>query len=253
MFCSLCNYRINQSAKRIECATCKNFCHKLCIPGIHRYDEFYKRIAVANDWICPKCNGSIFPFNHIDDDDDFLICLSEQWHVSYSTDIKKLRDKVFNPFEINNDKRHPLFNYDPDFHYYNLVCNSLSACDYYLEDAFNEKCEELTFSSMCFSLLHCNIRSIPRNLHALELYVSNLSIKFSVMGFSETWLTSANCSLYSIDGYNVESAYRSSRRGGGVSLYVREHIVYTCRTDLDIFDEYIESKFIEIDKKCINE
>ena len=117
------------------------FCHKLCIPGIHRYDEFYKRVAVSNDWICPQCNGSIFPFNHIDDDDDFLICLSEQWHVSYSTNIKKLRDKVFNP----------LFNYDPDFHYYNLVCNSLSACDYYLEDAFNEKCEELTLSSRSFS------------------------------------------------------------------------------------------------------
>ena len=65
------------------------------------------------------------------------------------------------------------------------------------------------------------------------------------------WIT-ANCSLYSMNGYNVESAYRSGRRGGGVSLYVREHIVYTCRTDLDIFDEYIESKFIEIDKKCIN-
>ena len=65
------------------------------------------------------------------------------------------------------------------------------------------------------------------------------------MGFSETWLNSTNC----IDGYNVESAYRSSRKGGGVSLYVREYIVYTCRTDLDIFDECIESKFIEIDKK----
>ena len=73
------------------------------------------------------------------------------------------------------------------------------------------------------------------------------------MGFSETWSTSANCSLYSIDGYNVESAYRSSRRGGGVLFYVREHIVYTCRTDMDIFDEYIESKFIEIDKKYIIE
>ena len=83
----------------------------------------------------------------------------------------------------------------------------------------------------------------------LDLYLSNLSIKFSVMGFSETWLNSTNCSLYSIDGYNVESAYRSSRKGGGVSLYVREYIVYTCRTDLDIFDECIESKFIEIDKK----
>ena len=139
MLCSICNCRINQTAKRIKCLACETLCHKLCIPGINRYDDFYTNIVIAKDWICPKCNGSIFPFNHIDVDDDFLICLSEQWHVTYSTDIKKLKDKVFNPFEINSEKgNHPLFDCDPDFHYYNLVCNSLSSCDYYLEDTFNE-------------------------------------------------------------------------------------------------------------------
>ena len=58
--------------------------------------------------------------------------------------------------------------------------------------------------------------------------------------------------LFSIDGYNCESAHRSSRRGGGVSLYIKEHIGYKQRSDLDILNEIMESKFIEIDKKYVN-
>ena len=67
MLCSICNCRINQTAIRIKCLACETLCHKLCIPGINRYDDFYTNIVIAKDWICPKCNGSIFPFNHIDD------------------------------------------------------------------------------------------------------------------------------------------------------------------------------------------
>ena len=38
-----------------------------------------------------------------------------------------------------------------------------------------------------------------------------------------------------------------------VSHYIRQHIVYAPRTDLDIFDDIMESKFIEIDKEVINQ
>ena len=191
----------------------------------------------------------IFPYNHIDDDGDFIQCLSENWRVTIGTNINELQEKVFNPFEVNSEKSNlPIFDCDPDFHYYNLLCNSLSSCDYYLEDSFNGKCEELSLTSDCFSLLHCNIRSIPKNLYDFELYLSGLGMRFTVMAFSETWLNSTNCSLYNIEGYNVESAYRSCRRGGGVSLYIREHIVYAPRTDLNIFNDLMESMFIEIDK-----
>ena len=115
----------------------------------------------ANDWICSQCNKLIFPYNHIDDDGGFIQCLSENWHVIIGTNINELQEKVFNPFEVNSEKSNlPMFDCDPDFHNYNLLCNSLSSCDYYLEDSFNGKCEELSLTSGCFSLLHCNIRSI---------------------------------------------------------------------------------------------
>ena len=70
--------------------------------------------------------------------------------------------------------------------------------------------------------------------------------QISIMGFSETWFTDANHSFYDMDGFNMVSNYRSVRRGGGVCLYIRESINYTLRVDLDVMDECLETKFVEI-------
>ena len=107
-------------------------------------------------------------------------------------------------------------------------------------------------SSNCFSMIHFNVRSIPKNLQAFEIFMSNLCINFTILAFSETWLRSYNNTLYNIDGYNAENVYRTNRKGGGVSLYIREHVSFTTRTDIDIFNEIMESKFVEIGKRCIS-
>ena len=113
------------------------------------------------------------------------MCLSENWPVSYNTHLETLRLKTFNPFELNNDCYNcPLFNTDPDFHYYNLVCSTLSTCDYFVEDQFNMKCQELSLTSKCFSIMHGNISSIPKIFQSFELFMSNLDIKFTVMDFT---------------------------------------------------------------------
>ena len=39
------------------------------------------------------------------------------------------------------------------------------------------------------------------------------------------------------------------KAGGGVSLFIMEHVEYKCRTDLNISNEYMESNFIEIPKR----
>ena len=70
------------------------------------------------------------------------------------------------------------------------------------------------------------------------------------MAFSESWLNSMNHKLFSIDGYNSESA--RSRRRGGVSLQIKEHIRYKQRSDLETFNEIMKSKFIEIDNKYVD-
>ena len=98
------------------------------------------------------------------------------------------------------------------------------------------------------SLIHFNIRSIQKNLQKFLNYIETLEFQFAVMGFSETWFTDTNHSLYDIDGYNMVSKYRMSKKGGGVCLYIRKSISYTLRIDLDAMNDCIEAKFIEIDR-----
>ena len=94
------------------------------------------------------------------------------------------------------------------------------------------ECQELSLTSKCFSIMHGNIRSIPKNFQNFELYMSNLDIKFTVMAFTETWLNVENAGLYNIEGfdmdmgiwsheiyiskeYDMETAYRTTQKGGG--------------------------------------
>ena len=61
-----------------------------------------------------------------------------------------------------------------------------------------------------------------------------------------------NIELYGIDGYNSEHAIRSSRTGGGVSIFIQDNIEYFLRNDLSSQNDNIESLFIEINKDQLN-
>ena len=45
------------------------------------------------DWICIVCNNAIFPYNHIEDNDKFVSCLSENWIVTLKLNLAELREK----------------------------------------------------------------------------------------------------------------------------------------------------------------
>ena len=134
------------------------------------------------------------------------------------------------------------------------VSNKLNSCDYYIEDTFNDRCKNLPINRCSLSILHLNIRSIPRNLSSQQTYLNNLDIQFSVIGISETWLKPYNVDCYGMDGYKEDHLYRSERMGGGVSLYVMNGIeyMYFVRNDMSIIDEHLESLFIEMDKPCFS-
>ena len=248
--CSICRKRIVSTAHKIICSICNIPCHKLCIPGITKYDDFYTATEYS-EWYCTPCNQSIFAFNHINDDQEFTCVLSETWNVRISVSLDELNQKVFIPFEMNvNDTHHPLYETDPDIHYYNIINSQILHSEYYLEDSFNLQINQRSITPKCLSMIHYNIRSIPKNLHEFENYIESLNFRFSIMAFTETWLSENFHSLYEINDYNVEYNSRTGKRGGGVCLYVYNSINYTLRTDLDELNDIIESKFIEIGKEC---
>ena len=104
------------------------------------------------------------------------------------------------------------------------------SCSYYLEDFLNEKLKSCAFDlSPCFSLCHINIHSINANLGHFENYLQLLSINFPVIAITETWLNDITCDLYSLTEYSFVEQHRSNKCGGGVGIFLRNHLNYSKR------------------------
>ena len=173
--------------------------------------------------------------------------LTQLYHFTFFV----IKLNFFVPFELNEDVSLPLFDVDPDVQFYNNHCNTVSPCDYYLEDSFNAKCTNENIDMNCFSMVHTNIRSISKNLNNFDNYLGGLDHKFSIIAVSESWLKDHSVDRYGLHGYNSEHKYRRSRGGGGVSIFVENSIEYFVREDLCYQNDNIETLFIEIDKDQI--
>ena len=71
------------------------------------------KTAVKMDWFCAPCLSSIFPFNHFDNDEEFLLDLRES-NSGFTFNIDPFIDLIFNPISetltnINNlDRDHAI-------------------------------------------------------------------------------------------------------------------------------------------------
>ena len=63
--CETCKKRLQSFCISTQCANCYNHYHANCVN--------MKREEIENNemWYCSYCLQSIFPFNHMDDDEDF--------------------------------------------------------------------------------------------------------------------------------------------------------------------------------------
>ena len=198
------------------------------------------------------CSQSALPFNHYDSDTEFIQALSSEWSVSFDLMNANFKDKIFTPFEINEDTFTPLHDHDPDFQFYQGIQNTcLNTCDYYFEDTFNNKCRNIKIDDKAFSLIHSNIRSVPCNLDKLSNYLSNLCISPTIVALTETWLKPENEGCYGIPGYNGLFNSRADRSGGGVSLLIKNGLSCNVRDDLTLMTDTAETLFVEFDKNDI--
>ena len=143
---------------------------------------------------------------------------------------------IVDPFEIN-EHEDQIVEYngelDPDRNYFNRFSHQLSKnSNYYNEDSFNKYIKTNCYEGGELSFIHSNIQSIPANLTASMSYMSNIDYDFSVIRFSETWLTK--------NGLTRESGKR------GVSLFICDKMVYCEMPELSMMCDYIECVFVEI-------
>ena len=126
-------------------------------------------------------------------------------------------------------------------HFNQVQANS----NYYTETSFKERVTKCTDAKDVFSLCHLNIRS--KHLSSFENYLEIIQYDFTIIGLTETGLNDANYVLYGLQGYHFIEQHRKSM-GGGVALCIMKHLNYLERPDLAIYDNDIESVFIEINK-----
>ena len=177
--------------------------------------------------------------------------LDYQENVSSCLPFYDLTDREFNAVVGNwPDRRHDLDlydlipnpnkfdEYDPD-----LMLNSPFS-EYYSVRGFNKMLDNLDVKS--FSILHCNIRSLSKNLNLLEELLCSLDSKLDILGITETKLGEKSISNVNIRGYNFFHT-DSPTNAGGAALYIANDLKAVPRHDIKFDLALVESCWAEID------
>lgn len=156
-------------------------------------------------------------------------------------DINSNNDSPWNTLSIDHS----------DIDCFNFMNQSVTdSCKYLLDDEFRTASDQIHNPSV--SLLHVNVRSLPKNFDLLALTIFNLNFPFSVIGISETWLHKDNSDYYVLDNYSNVHRCREDKIGGGVSLYISSKLEYKERPDIEqCFELSGEAVFIESNRIVI--
>ena len=250
--CVICSKKLQSHSSIMKCSVCNGSYHIQCIP-IRKKDSIYLQ-RFSNPWICVKCITDCLPFNHLDDD-EFSDCTVSNYCRGIGMSLHGLNASTETFYTIDppdDNAVDPLCDIDPDEQFYKLLPGFFKTSDYFDEHSFKDKCVESKITSSNFSLIHFNVRSASKNLSHVENYLQCLDHDFSVVCLTETWYSDHNVGLYDLKDFRQENRYRSKRGGGGVSILIRNGINYKLRPDLTIFNEEIETLFVEIEGNSIN-
>ena len=65
------------------------------------------------DWLCSNCLADIFPFNQIEDENEFI----DECQLRMKASLK-ISDLIYNPFESNSSNDRLCSDFDPDINFY---------------------------------------------------------------------------------------------------------------------------------------
>ena len=113
-----------------------------------------------------------------------------------------------------------------------------------------ENCANLNPNNYNLIVLQLNIRSLLSHQHDLSQLIRTTEKKNSridIILLCKTFLSKNTYNMVKIRGFTHICNFRKEKKGGGVSILVRDGIAYRRRQDLDVFEEgHTESIFIEV-------
>ena len=137
--------------------------------------------------------------------------------------------------------------HDPDTNLTTLSDNQdIFNCNYCSTDSF--KVLKQQFPKNGLSIVCFNVRSFSKNGDEFLGYLSNLEHNFDIIILTETWAKNETHTLCQIPGYNATHNLRENRRGGGVSIFVREYIDFSVIETINVSNDCIEA--VAINFRC---
>ena len=139
----------------------------------------------------------------------------------------------------------PINHIDPDENFIDLVNTAdIFSCKYYNTSTFNESLPD--HMRQCLSLLSFNIRSFKKNHDEFIGYLKNCNHEFDIIVLSETWAKEETHCMNSLPGYNAFHNYREDRRGGGVSIFVKDSLSFQPLDQFNISTDDFESAGVTV-------
>ena len=106
------------------------------------------------------------------------------------------------------------------------------------------------------SIFNTNCRSLPKNKSKYDILFETLSesnqFHFDILSFCETWLSNDLEQIANFNGYNKIMKHKSTIKGGGLAIFIRETLKYKIRNDITVPTEFVDlfdGLFIQIDSK----
>ena len=135
--------------------------------------------------------------------------------------------------------------YDPDLNYNDILdLSDTFSCKYYTCDTFKQSLSDNVKQSI--SIISFNIRSFNKNSDEFLGFLANTDHDFDIIILTETWGKDETQSLINIPGYIATHNYRDSKRGGGVSIFVRDFFAFEILEEVNISNPNIESVGIKL-------
>ena len=167
--CLICEHKVLNHAQKLHCSFCLYHYHLKCITLDYRQQEHLMKSK--SNWFCCKCNESLFPFNLIEDDEDFHWALHPREYCKFAWG--KVNGMLFNPLDPDdNIMNSPLSDVDHDINYFNeLQFHENTNCNYLLEDKWKTLIDTVGCKANedVFAFNHLNIEAFPRILPPLQL------------------------------------------------------------------------------------
>ena len=247
--CNLCCKPVAKTHRALCCDICDQWVHIKCNNVSPSSYELLK--SCSSPWFCVKCIGCIFPqsANLFDSampsasSDNEDINSSSENSISESVD-DSTRAKFLNSLLLtdppadqdDSDDSDDVDDPEPSLN-----------CRYYDTASLSQVLKSSDSSSKTF--FHLNIASLSLHADDLQTLLHNLEHQFSIIGISETKISSSTIptSLVFPDYHYLHTPSKSSK--GGAALFIRNNLNFFARNDLNTLcysDNELESCFAEL-------